>query len=209
MPREIENNKMLQVLDWAYEKSLNGLPGTLSAAELADEYLNNNGGNSINACNSLVSWQVAKCTTSGFITGLGGLITLPVSIPANIASVIYVQMRMIAAIACIAGYDIKDDSVKSLVYICLTGNAATEIAKDIGIKLGTKLTESAIKKISFETIKRINEAVGFRLITKFGQTGILNLGKAIPFVGGIIGGGFDLASTRVIGKISKEVFLNN
>ena len=116
---------------------------------------------------------------------------------------------MIAAIAYIGGYDIKDDSVKSLVYMCLTGNAAVEIAKEVGIKLGTKLTQSAIQKISFETIKRINQAVGFRLITKFGQKGVVNLGKAVPLIGGIIGGGVDITSTKVIGKISKEVFLSN
>lgn len=204
----VESNKILQVLDWAYEKSLNGLPGTLSAEELADEYLNKNGGNSMKACNSLIKWQVSKCATSGFLSGLGGLITLPVAIPANISTVIYVQMRMIAAIAYIGGYDIKDDSVKSLVYMCLTGNTALEIAKDMGIKIGTKLTQSAIQKISFETIKKINQTVGFRLLTKFGQKGIVNLGKAVPLIGGVIGGGIDLASTKTIGKISKKVFLS-
>ncbi|NMM65247.1 EcsC family protein [Clostridium sp. P21] len=208
MSELVESNKMLQVLDWAYEKSLNGLPGTLSAEELADEYLNKNGGNSIKACDSLINWQVGKCATSGFLSGLGGLITLPVSIPANISSVIYVQMRMIAAVAYIGRYDIKDDSVKSLVYMCLTGNAAVEIGKDIGVKIGTKLTQSAIQKISGETIKRINQAVGFRLLTKFGQKGIVNLGKAVPLIGGVIGGGVDLASTKTIGKISKKVFLS-
>lgn len=95
MAEKLDNNKILQVLDWAYEKSLNGLPGTLSAEELADEYLNKNSGNSVKACDSLISWQVGKCATSGFITGLGGIITLPISIPANISSVIYVQMRTI------------------------------------------------------------------------------------------------------------------
>jgi hypothetical protein len=44
MTEMLESNKMLKVLDWAYEKSLNGLPGTLSAGELEAEYLNKNGG---------------------------------------------------------------------------------------------------------------------------------------------------------------------
>lgn len=209
MIEKVDKNKMLQVLDWAYEKSLNGLPGTLSAIELADEYINKNPGDITKACNSLINWQVGKCATSGFITGLGGVITLLVAIPANISSVIYVQMRMIAAIAYMGGYDIKDDSVKSLVYICLTGNAAVEIAKEVGIKVGTKLTQTAIQKISFEALKKINQTVGFRLVTKFGEKGVVNLGKAIPLVGGVIGGGFDLASTKVIGKVSKEMFLGN
>jgi hypothetical protein len=209
MTELVRSNKMLEVLDWAYEKTLNGLPGTLSADELAEEYLIKNNYDTIKASDSLINWQVGKCATSGFLTGLGGLVTLPVAIPANVSSVIYVQMRMIAAIAHIGEYDIKDDAVKSLVYMCLTGNAATEIAKDVGIKIGTRLTETAIQKISFETIKRINQAVGFRLLTKFGQKGIVNLGKAVPIIGGVIGGGVDLASTKAIGKISTKVFLNN
>lgn len=204
-----QENKMLKVLDWAYEKTLNGLPGTSSAEELAYEYLNKHGGNVRQACDSLINWQVSKCATSGFLSGLGGLITLPVAIPANVSSVIYIQMRMIATIACIGGYDIKDDSVKTLVYMCLTGNTAAEIAKNAGIKIGTKLAQSSIQKISAETIKRINQAVGFRLVTKFGQKGVLNLGKAVPIIGGIIGGGFDLASTKTIGKISKQVFIES
>jgi len=208
MAEKIESTKMLQALDWAYEKSLSGLPGTLSAEELAENYLSKNDYIVEIASDNLINWQVGKCATSGFITGLGGIITLPVAIPVNISSVIYVQMRMIAAVAYMGGYNIKDDSVKSLVYICLTGNAALEIAKDIGIKIGTKLTESTIRKISFETIKMINTAVGFRLVTKFGQQGVINLGKAVPLVGGVIGGGVDLASTKVIGSISKQVFLS-
>ena len=207
MAKKLNSNKMLQAIDWAYEKAINGLPGTLAAEELAEDYLSKNSYNCVQACKHLISWQVGKCATSGFVTGLGGLITLPVAIPANITSVIYVQIRMIAAVAYIGGYDIRDDAVKSLVYMCLTGNAAIEIGKEVGIKIGSKLTQAAIKKISAETIRRINQAVGFRLLTKFGETGIINLGKAVPLLGGVMGGGFDLASTKMIGKVSTQIFL--
>lgn len=205
--KKMETGKMIQVLDWAYEKSLNGIQGTLSSEELAEEYLRKNNWDAEKACDSLIKWQISKCATSGFITGLGGIITLPVAIPANISSVIYVQMRMIAAIAYMGGYDIKDDSVKSLVYICLTGKAATDIAKNVGIHLGTKLTTAAIQKISSATITKINQAVGFRLITKFGSKGVINLGKAVPLIGGIVGGGVDSISTNTIGSIAKKMFL--
>lgn len=207
MNDELDSNKMLQVLDWAYEKSLNGIPGGLSATELGEEYLRKNNYDVIKASNNLINWQVNKCATSGFICGLGGLITMPVSIPANITSVIYVQIRMIAAIAYIGKCDLKDDYVKTLVYMCLTGNAAIEMAKEMGIKLGVKLTETLIKKISGQTLFKINKAVGFRLVTKFGQKGVVNLGKTIPLIGGIIGGGVDFASTKVIGKVSKKIFI--
>ncbi|WP_257575196.1 hypothetical protein [Vibrio parahaemolyticus] len=48
----------------------------------------------------------------------------------------------------------KDDRVKAMVYACLTGNAAKDILKDIGIVVGRKLTENAIKSISGKTITK-------------------------------------------------------
>jgi uncharacterized protein (DUF697 family) len=139
---------------------------------------------------------------------LGGLITLPIAIPANIASVIYVQLRMIAAIAHIGGYDVSADQVKTLAYMCLCGSGAIDIAKDVGIQIGTKLTQAAIKRISGETIKAINQKVGFRLATKFGEKGVVNLGKAVPIIGGLIGGTVDSVSTNTIGNIARNAFIN-
>ena len=95
----------------------------------------------------MIKNQVVNCTTSGFLTGFGGIITLPVTIPANVGSVLYVQMRMIACIAYLAGYDLKSDQVQTLVYACLAGVAVTDVIKQAGIKFGIKLTNATIKKI--------------------------------------------------------------
>lgn len=197
--------KLMQGLDWSYEKAVNGLPGMETAEELANKYISKS--SSIDdAVDQFISWQQAKCATSGFITGLGGIITLPVSVPANISSVIYIQTRMIATIANMRGYDLKDDQVRTLVYVSLTGQSAADILKQSGIKLGTNVAKSLVKKIPGEVIKNINQKVGFRLLTKFGQTGVINLGKCIPLVGGVIGGTVDAIGTRTIGKTAKKVF---
>ena len=131
---------------------------------------------------------------------------MPVAVPANVASVLYVQLRMIAAIAYIRGYDIRSDQVKTLAYVCLCGNAGKDILKNVGVQLGKKLTTNAIKKISGTTLTKINQKVGFRLVTKFGQKGVVNLGKAVPLVGGVIGGGVDVAATKVIARVARETF---
>jgi hypothetical protein len=203
---KLDQGMIMQTLDWAYDKAVNGLPGFDSAEEMANDYLAK-GGSLIDKANSLIRWQNTKAATTGFLTGLGGIIVLPVAIPANIATVMYVQIRMIAAIAHMGGYDLRDDRVKTLVYTCLCGNAAKDIAKEFGIKLGTKLTQSAIQKISGQVITKINQAVGFRLLTKFGQTGVINLGKAVPLVGGVIGGTVDGLSTNIIGNIARDTFI--
>lgn len=199
--------QMQEILDTCYDNALNGIPKvSKSVNDLAEEYLAKEK-NPEKAANALINNQLMKCTTSGFLSGLGGLITLPVTLPANITSVIYIQIRMIAAVAVIGGYDVKSDQVQTLVYACLAGSAIKDVLKTTGIKLGNKVAVSAIKKLSFETIKAINKKVGFRLITKFGQTGIINLGKMVPVVGGVIGGGFDFISTKIIADNACKLFI--
>ena len=46
-----------------------------------------------------------------------------------------------------------------------------------------------------------------RLLSRFGTKSAINLGKAIPLVGGLIGGGFDAYSTQIIGDKAKEMFI--
>ncbi len=204
--KKINQGMLMKALDYGYDKAIIGIPGFDSAQEMAEDYMNN-GEDEVSNCNSLIRWQISKAGLSGFLTGLGGLITMPVSIPANIASVMYLQIRMVAAIAHIGGYDLKDDRVKSLVYLCMAGNGAKDILKDIGIVIGRKMSEQTIKNISGKTITAINQKVGFRLLTKFGEKGAVNLGKIIPLVGGFIGGTFDSVTTNTIGNIARKTFI--
>ena len=51
-----------------------------------------------------------------------------------------------------------------------------------------KTLQAAIKKIPGKALVAINQRIGYRLITKFGEKGIINLGKAIPLIGGVVGG---------------------
>ncbi|NDV12991.1 EcsC family protein [Crenobacter caeni] len=206
MTELFSEEKIIKALDWTYEKVLNGIPGLDSAEELARSYLKLEG-DLHDKANSLIRWQNTKAGTSGFINGLGGAPLMPVTVPANITSVMYVQVRMIVAIAHIGGHDIRDDRVRALVYACLCGNAAKDIIKEVGIKIGAKLTEQAIRGISKQAIVKINQVVGFRLLTKFGQTGAVNLGKAIPLVGGVIGATFDSVTTNAIGNIARDTFI--
>ena len=142
MANALTKQKIMAALDFAYEKAINGVAGLDSASELAESYLNEDG-ELIDKANSLIRWQNTKAATSGFLTGLGGLLVMPVTIPANLTSVYFVQIRMIAAIAQMGGYDVRDDKVKSLIFACLAGNAAKEVLKDVGIQVGKKLTQTA------------------------------------------------------------------
>ena len=205
MSGELTKGKMQQALDFTYDKAVNGVAGLDSAIELAESYQNCNCVH--DQCNSLIRWQNTKAGTSGFVTGLDGLILMPVTLPANVTSVLYVQIRMIAAIAHLSGHDLKDDKVKTMVYACLVGNGAIGIVKSAGVKIGKKLATNAIKNISGKVITEINQKVGFRLVTKFGEKGIINLGKAVPILGGVIGGTVDTISTNIVGNTARDIFV--
>ena len=155
----------------------------------------------------MIKNQIAKCTTSGFLTGFGGLITLPVAIPANVGSVIYVQMRMIACIAYMNGYDLNCDQTQTFVYACLAGVSVNQLVKAVGVKFGVKFANSMIKKIPGKILTKINQKVGFRFLTKFGTKGLVNLGKLVPGVGAVIGGGLDYSETKIISKRAYKWFM--
>ncbi len=208
-----EKNKLLtqedimKILDSCYQQVLDGIPLVSPAIEdLANNYLSRYPSKEY-AAKAMIKNQIIKCTTSGFISGFGGFITMPVTIPANISSVIYVQMRMIACCAYMAGYDLKSDETQTFVYACLAGVAVNGLLKQTGIKLGGKLAQGAIKKIPGKFLTKINQKVGFRLITKFGSKGVINLGKLLPGVGAIIGGSFDFAETKIISSRAYKWFL--
>lgn len=209
---EKENKKLLsqedimKILDTCYNKSMQGIPHVSPTVEqIATEYMEKHQ-TTEQACKAMIKNQIIKCTTSGFLTGFGGFITLPVTLPANITSVLYVQMRMIACAAYMAGFDLRDDKTQTFVYACLAGVAVNEMLKQAGIKFGVKLTNSLIKKIPGKVLTKINQKVGFRFITKFGTKGIINMGKLVPGVGAVIGSSLDLVETKAIGDRTYKWF---
>ena len=203
----ISQEDIMNILDSCYQKVLDGIPLVSPTVEqMANDYLEKYSTKEY-AMKAMINNQIIKCTTSGFITGFGGFITMPVAIPANLSSVLYVQMRMIACCAYMAGFDLKSDQAQTFVYACLAGVGLNGALKQVGIKFGTKLAQNLINKIPGKVLVKINQKVGFRFITKFGTKGLVNLGKLLPGIGAVIGGGLDLVETKIIGARAYKWFL--
>ncbi len=203
----ITEEQIQEILNTLYIKSVDGIPKvSLPVDDLVKDYLAKND-NVEKAVKSLINNSTIKCGTSGFLTSFGGFASMIATLPANMTSVIYVQLRMCCAIAKMGGYDIHSDQVQTLIYACLTGSTATEILKSSGIKFANKFGVAMVDKIPGKALTAINRKVGFRFMTKFGETGIINLGKVVPVVGGFVGGGIDVASTRIIGKNAYKIFV--
>ena len=193
-------------IEWGYERVVEPeVFGIVGAEELAEEYRKTTS-DVETAIDQLIRWQVMQAGAAGFVTGIGGVFTLPVALPANIAAIIFIQLRMIAAIAHLRGYDIRSDRVGGLVKACIVGSSLTDILKDFGVGIGSKMSQKAVNQISGATLLKINQAVGIKLVTKAGTTGMINLTKIIPFIGGVVSGSIDATATLAIGSAAKKVF---
>ena len=113
---------------------------------------------------------------------------------------------MIACTAYLAGYDLNSDQVQTFVYACFAGVSVGGVMKQAGIKVGVKMTKNAIQKIPGKALVKINQKIGFRFITKFGQKGIVNLGKMVPLAGAFISGSMDYVETKIIAKRAYKMF---
>lgn len=205
----ISQEDIMKLLDSCYDKCLNGIPTiSPSVEDMANEYLQKYPTKEL-ACEAMLKNQIAKCTTSGFLSGFGGVLTMPITLPANVTSVLYVQMRMIACVAYMAGFELESDETQTFVYACLAGVAVNGLVKQASIKFGMKFANGLIKKIPGKVLTKINQKVGFRFLTKFGTKGVINLGKLLPGVGAIVGGGLDYVETKIISRRSYKWFFEN
>lgn len=202
-----EESKALKVARWLTSSAVAGVGPLSSAESLAREYLDDKSYKSnAERVDSLINWETSKNFTSGFITGLGGLLTLPVTIPASLGASWIIQARMAAAIARIYGHDISEERVQTVILMVIIGQDLKEVCKQAGIRIGTRFTYKMIEKIPGTILVKINQLIGFRLLTKAGERGIVNLTKMVPIVGGIVGGSFDAVTCRITGKAAKSAF---
>ena len=183
----LNEDNMLKMLDTLYDKSLKGISGvSIPVEELAAEYLDRDA-DLEKAVRIMLNNQIAKCTASGVITGIGGILTLPVSVPANVASIIYMQIRMIACTAFMAGNDLSNDITRALVYACLAGVS----------------TENMTGRVTEEDIRRTRRLAASRMVRRLGEKSALNLVKLIPIIGAGVNGGVDFLQT---GKVADRAF---
>jgi hypothetical protein len=155
----------------------------------------------------LIKESVAAAGSAGFLTGLGGFVALPITIPANVAGALIINVRLAGAIAYLRGYELNDPHTQAMIPLVALGANVQSALSAIGVQIGVKLSEQAIKKLSIDVIRAVNRKLGFMLIAKYGtQRAVITLAKIVPFVGGVVGGAVDASLTAVVGRTAKKLF---
>ncbi len=204
--KKVTRNDLKKVMNLCYEKTLSGLPGFKSCYVLADEYKKRYK-NPKKAAEKMINVQTKKCTTAGVITGLGGILSLPIAVPVDLTSCILIQLQMICTVAVLGGYDPTDDEVRAMIFICLIGESLTESVNRAGEEIATKAGTKLVDWIPGRILTKVNQKIGGRIITKYGATGIIRLIDLVPVLSGVVSGGVNYMGAKKIGEITLNEFL--
>jgi len=148
-----------------------------------------------------------QAAAGGFVTGLGGFITLPVALPANVVGFYVIATRMVGAIAVLRGFDLADPKVRTAVLLVLTGADASSVLGRLGIGgSGGMVTRMLSARMPKTTVMVVQKAIGFRLLSRMGTGMLGRLGRAVPLAGALIGAGSDVWLLRRIARTAQQEF---
>ncbi len=158
------------------------------------------------AIDAVVGQHLRLAAAGGFVTGLGGFVTLPVALPVNVAEFYLLATRMVGSIACLRGYDLHQPEVRSAVLLTLVGADSDDLLKKAGVATSGRLANLAAERLPGPALMMLNKGVGFRLLSQIGRKGLQRFGKAVPLVGGAVGAGVDVLLLRRIAEHARHEF---
>jgi len=193
------------VLRQILEFAIDGYQRFPSAEQVADNKLAKTGGDTQLAIDAVVDQHIRLAGVQGFVTSVGGLVTLPVALPANLTGLAIVQARMVAAIAHLRGYDLDDPRVRTAVITCLLGeDGVTDRLKKSSL-VSSPLAIATAPVFDPELDRQVATEVVAELIARVsGKRMALTVTRRVPLLGGAVGAGVDGWSTYRIGQYADK-----
>jgi len=135
---------------------------------------------------------VLRGAIGGFVTSVGGFVTMPVALPLNVTEFYVQATRMVASVAILRGYDIDDPMVRTAVLLTLVGSDADEVLAKAGLATGGgRMVSLATRQLPPAGLLILNKAIAFRLLRGVGEQAFSKLGRGVPLLGGLVGGSID------------------
>jgi len=183
------------------DKAIDGVGPLRSVAASADSKLVDAGGDVEDAVKAWVRLHVGLAGAQGFVTNLGGIAALAAAIAANVLGVTLVQCHLVAGIAHLRGYDLEDPRVRNAILACILGE---DEVRDL---VRTSSFPSSPMGIATSPVhdpvldELISREVTTDLVARTaGRRAITMVGRRVPLLGGVVGGGGDALTTWHIGQ---------
>lgn len=144
---------------------------------------------------------------TGFLTGFGGFMALPLTFPANVAGNLVINSRMVGAIAHLHGHDLTSPHTQASVLLTVAAADADAVLAELGVEVSDAGTHEAIERLPVAVIREINRRAGIYLVAKYGGKRLaFTAVRSIPLVGGLVGGGIDAALTQYVATLATRTF---
>lgn len=131
----------------------------------------------------IITDQAVKAGLVGALTGLGGIITLPVAIPIDFALSAKLQAGLIHFAGQVYAPGAPPEAMRVQAYAILAGNRFTQQAIDASNRVVQAAIARLMRRLLAETVAE-------------------SLLKVVPFVGAIVGFIFNCAATRAVGELA-------
>ncbi len=160
------------------------------------------------AIKDVIEQHIRLAGVQGFITNIGGIVTMPVAIPANIAGLAVVELRMVAAIAHLRGYDLAEPRVRAAALLTLLGKDGVQSASksrqipgsphDVATGVG-RFDPAELERMAANVIQDMVKRVG-------GKHASLTIARRVPMIGGAVSAGVDAVAAHAIGRFADREF---
>lgn len=205
---QIAPNLSAAFVHQALDKAIVGVGPLPGAAAAADKQLAENDGDRERGTHDVIENHVRYAGVQGFLTNIGGLVTMALTVPTNITGLALIQCRMAAGIVHLRGYDLDDPRTRAAVLTCLLGeDRIKKLVKDRSLP-GTPMEIASAQVFDSTLNATLANEVAAELISRAaGKRLATTVGRRVPVVGGVVGAGTDAYVTWKIGRYVDREFL--
>jgi hypothetical protein len=204
--QEKDRNVLVKWIDQFIDNFLNTKPPEIVAyvEKLREQ---NPGISQVQLARKIRNRKSMKNGLVGAATGIGGLITLPVTVPADLIATWKIQIALAFTVAYIFGHTKESTDLKTDIYLILAGSSAQEALKKVGVETIKGVTKKAVEKhITREVMKKIWKIIPSKIITKAGEKSLTSFMKMVPIAGAPVGFVFDYFGTRIVGNFAIKYY---
>ncbi|HCB06873.1 MAG TPA: hypothetical protein DEQ43_21960 [Nocardioides bacterium] len=192
----------------ALHRAIAGVGPLPPAARAADAQLKEQKGDVDRGIHEVIENHVRYAGAQGFVTNLGGVVTMAVTIPANITGLALIQCRMVAGIAHLRGYDLDDPRVRNAILTCMLGeDTVTALIRERKLPAPPMaLATAPLHDPDLDVV--ISAEVAAELVARVtGKKVATTFARKVPIAGGFIGLGVDAFATWQVGRYATRELL--
>lgn len=200
-------NQAVRLVENVLDLGVDGKGWFKSAQQVADEAMRAHDGDREAAVAAVIRSHLVKGGAEGFVTSLGGFVTLPVALPVNVLSFYLLATRMTAAVAAIRGHDLRHQQVRAAVLLTLVGADADDLLRKAGVAVPAGgLTNLAAQRLPGPAAMVVKKGVGFRLLASVAKNTLTRFGRFVPIIGGVVGAAVDTYMLRTVSENARREF---